>query len=99
MLYRAHYEFKSIGHLPGECSSSSIQYESGVSADAILDFRRWWHNRAEACPEYFTKILAVKIYTFAPQRVQEDGYLDSDHALAICEWKYDTPFAEIFWKE
>ena len=78
-------------------SDAKGQYEQQIAlhflaADdrsACLDVRRWFENRTENLPEHFTTLLAVSVYRFKLQTIQEDGSLPSSTGFPFFEWKCD----------
>ena len=79
---------------------TSIIYQSAGPKSAVFDALRWWDNRHESMPDYFSELWALKVYAKHFGELQENGYLSSSHAGTVFEAKYDSiPFGFTFYQE
>lgn len=68
---------------------SEIIFQSPSDKHAVDDVKRWFDNRHKNLPEFFARLLCVKLYHFAVPIMRDDGYLDMATGLYFYEWKYD----------
>lgn len=93
MFYTAGYEYQTEDQRGcGTATSTAVLYASDNPVMAVRDALRWWDNRHAAIPEHFARMLALKVRTCVPQRVDNTGYLPVDSGQPFYEWKCDYPF-------
>lgn len=92
LAYSASYEFFTDDK---ECRSTMITYLAPNEAEAMKAAVRFWKGRNENLPDWFNKILCVKIYLQAIGEIEADGTLQTRLGFRLMEWKYDTAGMEL----
>lgn len=89
MIFEATYEYQSIDTPPMRAKGNSVIYKADSLYEAICAFNRWWEKRHQSFPDYFSKLLAVKICRFEPEYISDDGNMPCPRGLTNFEWKCD----------
>lgn len=92
LAYSASYEFLTDEN---ECRSTTITYLASDEAEAMKASVRFWKGRNENLPDWFNKILCVKVYPQAIGEIEADGTLQTRLGFRFMEWKYDTAGMEL----
>lgn len=92
-FFRVLIEFQSGAQLQqaqgqsrSPATSVSITLESDDLESAKDDVAAWWGNRKGNLPGMFVNLLTIRMYTYAPKRIQKDGFLPPPMGPLVYEW-------------
>lgn len=72
----------------GQTDEMNILFQDDGEKDAVLEsVFRFWRLRHANQPDYFRRLLSVKIYTVSPKKIDADGLLEPEVSTFCTEWK------------
>lgn len=92
-IFKAKLEFQSEKDiLDNMADSITITFEAvrNEQAALITEVMRWFANRHEAVPEYFTRLCALDICGQRFSKIEPNGHLESSAVAPCFVWKIDS---------
>lgn len=77
----------------------TIEYLAADEYDAVMSAKRFSENRLKNCPEWFTGLNCIKVHSFCPARIPDDGSYMPPACGPFFEWKCNYPGTYYQWAQ